>query len=282
MRYIFVFFRLIRYRNLLMIAFTQYFARYFIVGVENSFGEIVTDKNQFLITLATVTIAAAGYVINDYFDVKIDLVNKPKDVIIGRYMKRRWAIVIHQSLSVFGVLLGFFIGWKVFLVNLFAVSLLWFYAERFKRQAFIGNLVVSGLTGASLVVMAVHYTSGDKLLNIYAVFAFFISLIREIIKDMEDIKGDKKFGCQTLPILWGVPKTKQLVWIIMLIFVSVVLSMGFALQNKILLFVFLLLGIPVSWLAYALIKADRKVHFAQLSRLAKWIMLFGISSMAVV
>jgi 4-hydroxybenzoate polyprenyltransferase len=264
-----------------MIAFTQYFARYFIVGVENSLWEIAQDKDQFLITLATVSIAAAGYVINDYFDVKIDLVNKPKDVIIGRYMKRRWAIVIHQSLSIFGVLLGLFISWKVFLVNLFAVSLLWFYAERFKRQAFIGNLVVSALTGASLVVMAVHYASGDKLLTIYAVFAFFISLIREIIKDMEDIKGDKKFGCQTLPILWGIPKTKQFVWSIIFLFVCVVLSMGFALQNNILLFVFFLLGIPVSWLAYALIKADRKAHFAQLSKLAKWIMLFGISSMAV-
>ncbi|MFN4085105.1 MAG: geranylgeranylglycerol-phosphate geranylgeranyltransferase [Spirosomataceae bacterium] len=280
MPFLWVFLRLIRYPNLLMIALTQWVARYFVVG--DSAGPILTDLSMWLIMASTLCIAAAGYIINDYFDVKIDRVNKPNEVIIGRYMKRRWAIVFHQTLSLLGMLFGFFVHWKVFLINTIAVGLLWLYAERFKRQAVVGNVVVSGLTGAALVVLAVFYDHHDKILNIYAVFAFFISLIREIIKDMEDVKGDQKFGCQTLPILLGIHKTKQIVWVLMVSFAGIVLSMGWALQNPMLMWIYFLLGIPVLYVAIQLIRADRPAHFAHLSWLCKIIMLCGITSLAVV
>lgn len=280
MPFIWVFFKLIRYPNLLMIALTQWVARYFVVG--DSAGPIWTDRGMWLITASTVCIAAAGYIINDYFDVKIDRINKPKEVIIGRYMKRRWAIFFHQTLSLLGILFGYFVSFKVFLINALAVGLLWLYAERFKRQAVVGNVVVSGLTGAALVVLAVYYDHHDKILNIYAVFAFFISLIREIIKDMEDVKGDQKFGCQTLPILLGIPKTKQVVWVLMVSFVCIVLSMGWALKNSMLMWIYLLLGIPMLYVAIRLTPADRPAHFAHLSWVCKMIMLAGIASLAVV
>jgi len=263
-----------------MIALTQWVARYFVVG--QSGGDLASDKAMWLIMGSTLCIAAAGYIINDYFDVKIDRVNKPHEVIIGRYIKRRWAIVLHQSLSLLGILLGFLVHWKVLVINAIAVGLLWLYAERFKRQAFVGNLVVSGLTGAALVVLAVYYDHHDKILNIYAVFAFFISLIREIIKDMEDVRGDKKFGCQTLPILWGIPKTKRLVWVLMVSFALIVLSMGWALKNPMLFWIYMALGIPMVYVGIRLLSADRPVHFAHLSRVCKFIMLFGIASLAVV
>lgn len=263
-----------------MIALTQWVARYFVVG--SSAGPLATDWAMWLIVSSTVCIAAAGYIINDYFDVKIDRVNKPKDVIIGRYMKRRWAIVFHQSLSILGILLGLMVHWKVFVINTLAVGLLWLYAERFKRQAFVGNLVVSGLTGAALVVLAVYYDNADNILNIYAVFAFSISLIREIIKDMEDVRGDQKFGCQTLPILWGIPKTKRLVWVFMISFAFIVLTMGWALKNPMLFWIYMVLGIPTVYVGLRLIPADRPAHFAHLSSVCKIIMLFGIASLAVV
>lgn len=276
------FFRLIRWPNLLIIVFTQYLAKIFLVGPAYYWKNHLQDFNQFILTLSTVTIAAAGYIINDYFDVKIDLVNKPNEVIIGRKIKRRWAIIIHQTLNLVGVFLGLLLSYKVFIVNLIAVTCLWFYAERFKRMAFVGNFIVATLTGASLVVMAVYYPGNDLLINIYAVFAFGITLIREVIKDMEDIPGDKKYGCRTLPIVWGIPKTKRFVYLLIVSFVLIVLSIGWQLHNNRVMLIFLLLGIPVTWLVFKLYRADRKSHYSSLSLYCKIITILGICSMMVV
>jgi 4-hydroxybenzoate polyprenyltransferase len=262
--------------------FTQYLAKVFLVGPAFHWKYHLLDQNQFFITLSTVLIAAAGYIINDYFDVKIDLINKPDEVIIGRVIKRRWAIIIHQTLNVLGVLIGFAVSIKVLIVNFIAVTCLWFYAERFKRLAFVGNFLVAALTGASLLVMAVYYPGSDLLINIYAVFAFGITLIREVIKDMEDVPGDKKYGCRTLPIIWGIPKTKRFVYFLLAGFILIVLSIGWELNNERVMTIFLLLGIPVIWLIYKLYRADRKSHYSFLSRFCKIIMILGICSMIVI
>jgi 4-hydroxybenzoate polyprenyltransferase len=276
------FLKLIRWKNLLIIVFTQYMARIFLVGKGASPVDSILDWSQFLITLSTVMVAAAGYIINDYFDVKIDQVNKPDEVIIGRFIRRRHAMFAHQILNVSAAVISFTVSFKVFVVNVIAMTVLWFYASVFKKKPFIGNFLVAGLTGASLVVMAVYYTNNDLLINIYAVFAFGITLIREIIKDIEDIRGDKKFGSTTLPIIWGIRKAKYLLFFFMAGFVATVMFMGWTLGNRKLNIAFLLLGIPFIYMAFQVYSADRKLHFARLSSLIKIIMLLGILSMVVV
>ncbi|MFT5883894.1 MAG: 4-hydroxybenzoate polyprenyltransferase [Arcticibacterium sp.] len=276
------FFKLIRWENLLIIVLTQYMARVFLVGNGEAFELAILDENQFLITLTTLLVAAAGYIINDYFDVKIDLVNKPKEVIIGRFIKRRHAIFAHQVLNVSAAVISYTISFRVFVVNVFAMTLLWVYASVFKKKPIIGNVLVAGLTAASLVVMAVYYTENDLLINIYAVFAFGITLIREIIKDIEDIRGDKKFGSTTLPIIWGIRKTKYVIFFFMIGFIMTVCLMGFALHNQSLNFIFMLLAVPFFYMMFRLYFADRKIHFSQLSTWSKIIMILGILSMAVI
>ena len=127
--------------------------------------------------------------------------------------------------------------------------------------------------------MAVYYPKSDLLINIYAVFAFGISLIREIVKDIEAMKGDKEFGSTTLPIRLGLKKTKWLLFIIMLSFALIVGSMGFALKNPKLQVAFLVMGLPYFYLAYKLYWADRKAHFSTLSQVCKYIMILGTLSM---
>jgi 4-hydroxybenzoate polyprenyltransferase len=281
MLYILPFLNLIRWKNLLIVVLTQYMARIFLV--ERDFNLMaVTDKNQFLITLSTVLVAASGYIINDYFDIKIDQVNKPDQVVIGRYIGRRHAILAHQALNIAAAVISFSVSFKVFAVNILAMTLLWFYAAVYKKQAFIGNFLVAGLTGATLVIMAVYYEENDLLINIYALFAFGISLIREIIKDIEDIRGDRKYGSRTLPIIWGLRKTKKLLFLFMVLFVAAVAGMGFALKNKKLLFSFLFLALPFIYMAFRLYFADRKHHFSELSTLLKIMMILGVLSMMLV
>ncbi len=273
------FLRLIRWPNLLIIALTQYMARVFLVGPASEWKLILQESSIFLITLSTVLIAAAGYVINDYFDVKIDLINKPERVIIGRYLKRRVAITTHQVFNILGCAIGFYVSKWVFLISVLSVTLLWLYASFFKKKPFIGNLIVSLLTSLSLIILAVYYPQNRELVGIYAFFAFGITLIREIIKDMEDVRGDASHGCRTLPIIWGIFRTKLFLYILISFFIPTLFMVAYWLQNSQLAWMFLVLMGLIGWLVYRLIYADTKREFGALSSLCKIIMLIGMMSM---
>ena len=274
------FLRLVRWPNLLILAFTQYLTRLFLIGPSENWRELLRELPLFLIVLSTVLIAAAGYIINDYFDVKIDLINKPKRVIIGRYLKRRVAMGAHQTLNVLGCLAALLVSKWVFLLSVCSVTLLWFYSSYFKRKPFIGNFIVAFLSALSLVILAVHYRQNTDLVLLYALFAFGISLVREIIKDMEDLRGDASHGCRTLPIVWGIRPTKLFVYLLVALFIAALFLSAHAMQNLYLAWVFAVLLLPIAWLVYRLVYADTRHEFAALSGLCKWIMLGGILSMA--
>lgn len=271
--------RLIRVRNLLIIAVSQLFTRVFLIGPKEEYIDILSDPSLYLIVLSTVCIAAAGYVINDYFDVKIDIINKPDRVVIGRYLKRRMAMGAHQLLNILGVGLVVMINhWIVFL-DILCITLLWFYSLRFKRLPFIGNFIVSLLTSLSIFLPSLHYPANRSLVIIFAIFSFFISLVRELIKDMEDVRGDALHGARTLPIVWGLKRTKYLLYLLILLFVGVLFTLSQPLHNPILLTLFEALLFPIGWLTYKIYKADTRRDFAKLSALCKIIMLLGLFCM---
>jgi len=273
------FLRLIRVQNLLIVVLTQFLARIALVGPREQWLRILVDPTIWLLSFSTVCIAAAGYIINDYFDIKIDLVNKPDRVVIGRYLKRRVALVAHQSLNVIGCLIGLYLSRWVFVVDVVSVSLLWFYSANLKRQPVTGNVVISLLTALSLIVLAVYYRQNADMLLIYALFSFGISLVREIIKDMQDIRGDARFGCRTLPIVWGLRRTKYLLYVLIASFITTLFLIADSLNNWRLEVIFLILLVPLTWLTYRLVYADKRSDFGYLSTLCKLIMLMGVLSM---
>jgi 4-hydroxybenzoate polyprenyltransferase len=270
------FFRLIRYSNLLLIAFTQYLTKICLIDDIPFSWAIFSDFRLFLLVASTIFIAAAGYIINDYYDVKIDIINKPNRVVIGRYVKRRIAIGSHQVLSIMGILIGLYLSKWIALVNFVSVVCLWLYSNQLKRMAFWGNLMVAWLTALSVIVVALYYRQHEEEVYAYALFSFGISLIREIIKDMEDVRGDANFGCKTLPILWGIRRTKYLLYILLLLLVGSLLSIGWGLRIMLPLSISFVL---ILWLTIKLVRADTRRDFAYLSMLCKIIMLLGVLSM---
>lgn len=273
------FFRLIRFGNLAIIVLTQYMAAIFLAGDAGEWMQYLSDPDLFLIACSTVCIAAAGYVINDYYDVKIDYINKPDKVVIGRLLPRRKAMLAHTILNFAGVAMAILVSWQVALINLTATFLLWLYSNQLKRLAFLGNFCVALLTAASLLVVAVHYPHHPFLITTYAIYAFSITLLREIIKDMEDVRGDQTFGCRTLPVVWGLRRTKNLLYALCGMFIFVLFYMAGYLENSILNIYFAVLIIPIAWFIYRLVKADTKRAFGQLSFYCKILMLSGILSM---
>ena len=269
--------KLTRFGNLVMISFAQYFTAAFLIDKQAVF-----DLRLFLLSLSTMAVAAAGYIINDYYDVKIDYINKPDRVVIGKNITRRFAILFHVLLSLLGILIGAYLSWSVTALNVVSVFLLWLYSNSLKRLPFVGNLTVALLTGAAVYSVDILYRSGNALIGVYAVFAMFITLVREIIKDIEDLKGDNTFGCKTLPIVWGIRRTKLVLYLIVIVFSVAVVSLNYQYRALPFRYQLIFLFVPLLILVWKLIRADTKLDFMYLSTLCKVIMLMGIASMPFV
>jgi 4-hydroxybenzoate polyprenyltransferase len=267
-------FKITRFWNLAIIGLAQVFAAYFLIGYY-----AVLDWQLYVLSASTMLIAAAGYIINDYYDVKIDLINKPGRVVVGKSMRRRYALFFHTSLSVAGVALGLWLNWKIGVINFLCSFLLWWYSNFLKRQPLVGNIAVAILTGLSVYVVAVLFDPFNKLIVVYGLFSGFITLLREIIKDMEDLKGDNTFGCRTLPIIWGVRKSKSFIYLLVffnLCFIAWFNVTYIGLAGWILA-VFLFL--PVVFLMWHLSMADTVKDFYRLSQYCKIVLLLGVLSM---
>lgn len=275
-------FRISRPINLLMVAFAQLMAAYFLVKTNNEGVPVFQDYKLFLLVFSTIIITAAGYMINDYYDVKIDYVNKPHEVIIGKGIKRRVVITLHTLLNLSGVAMGFLVAPRIGIINFIASFLLWLYSNRFKRQPFIGNLTVAFLTGLAIYLVAFYYQKAELLVLTYAIFAFFLNLIREIIKDIEDRQGDRIHGCRTLPIVLGFRKTKDVIFLIAICFVSAIAIISLEINKPQLFYYFGFLGLFFMYFMYKIYQADRKDHFTRLSLFAKVLMLVGTMSMGLI
>ncbi|HLX94051.1 MAG TPA: geranylgeranylglycerol-phosphate geranylgeranyltransferase [Puia sp.] len=308
MKLIAAFFRLVRWNNLIFIVLTQVLFYFFILlpGFSMRASKPLNRISPFyfaLLCLSSVLVAAAGYVINDYFDLNIDRVNKPEKLVVEKIIKRRWTIIWHWILSGLGVIIGSVISLKtrnpIFVLSLIACAiLLWFYSTTFKRKLLVGNIIVSLLTAWVIMVLYFCEFRNSIFLNpeerlilsrlfkfsvIYSGFAFIISLVREVIKDIEDMEGDAAYNCHTMPIVWGVQGAKifAATWLIVLI-CSLVVIQFYVLQYRLLwaeLYCGLLIVFPLLKVLRDLYNATTVRDYHRLSIFIKLVMVTGVLSM---
>lgn len=278
--------------------------RYFVV--QSLFERIYFSETSFwILVTSTVLIAAAGYIINDYFDVKTDIINHPETVVIDKVIKRRTAMLFHLVFSSIGLLLGAWLAYRCFalrlvLFQLVAIGLLWFYSTHFKKQLLTGNIVIAFLTSivpfmplAYEILNGVHVNTAyfDQepetlktlvgIIFVFSGFAFLTSLIREIIKDMEDFKGDIQTGCRTMPIAWGIITAKIVTFFLIIITLGI---LGFSIlklwqwhQKTASFYLIMTVLLPLSILIWQVVRAKTPFHFKLASLLLKFIMLFGVA-----
>jgi len=280
------------------VALAQVFIKY---GLFQPFGvdTALTNFSFTLLVIATICIAAAGNIINDIYDVEIDKVNKPNKVLIGKRISERNANRLFVLFNIAGVAIGFYLAnsiGKPSFAALFIVfsALLYLYASYLKGILLIGNLLVSALVAMSLIIVALFdlfpaitpqnqatQSAVFKIVLHYALFAFFINFIREIVKDLQDINGDKKGGINTLPIALGRKRTISIVFLLgVFMTLGVVFYMYENLYNQQTLLLYFLFAI-VAPLLYFCIKswdADSPKEYGFLSKLLKIIMFLGICS----
>ncbi len=289
---------LIRYQNLLFIALVQIFIKY---GLFQPFGAdtVLSTFGIILLIIATLSIAAAGNIINDIYDVEIDKINKPNKVLIGKKISEKNANRLFIILNVIAVAIGFYLSNSIGKPGFAAIfivfsALLYLYASYLKGILLIGNVLISALVAMSLIIVALfdllpaitvqNQTSQSAIFKVvlhYALFAFFINLIREIVKDLQDINGDKKGGMNTLAISLGRKRTVMIVFLLgVFMTLSVVFYMYKYLYNEQILLLYFLFAIVAPLLYFCLKSwsAETIKEFTFLSKVLKVIMFLGICS----
>ncbi|MEZ5195027.1 MAG: geranylgeranylglycerol-phosphate geranylgeranyltransferase [Bacteroidales bacterium] len=301
--------KIIRLPNLLIIILTQVLLRICIIGNFYSLSDVemaLSNGNFVLLVIATVLIAAGGYVINDYFDEEVDKINKPNKLICGNLIKRPAVMMYYWTLTLPGVLFGMYLALMVnyFILGFIFVAIaimLYLYSQRYKQRVLIGNLLISILSAMVVLIVWIfefyslqdnlmHYVEVMKYLKFignivlgYTLFAFLVSFIREILKDIEDIKGDQAAEYRTLPIAKGIVFSKKLA-MSLLIFVIIVLGVTQYLlwteQFHLVFWYFLVALQPLLlYVFFQTKKAKVSEDFQFLSNAMKVIMVAGILSM---
>jgi 4-hydroxybenzoate polyprenyltransferase len=312
---------LIRWQNLLIVILTMVLMRYAVlepvvarIGVilANRTGEEIPMVLQFplfdfiLLVASTVFLTAGGYVINDYFDIKTDLINKGK-VIVGTRVPRRQAMMWHNIFNIAGVSLGFYISWKdgyFWLGTMFLLvsGLLYFYSASYKRQFLIGNLVVAILVAMVPLLVVIYewpalyryYTLNavslpDISIILYwvggfSVFAFLTTLTREIIKDIEDFEGDIAYGRNTVPVVTGIVAAKIISISLIVITIALLYLVWFMFINDKITLIYLSIAIvlPLIYVIFKVVVSNNRKQLHNASSIMKVVMLTGILYSVVV
>lgn len=283
------FFQLVRWKNLGIIFIMQFLISGVLLqkfDLAHNFPSTVF----LLVSLSTICIAASGYIINDIIDVAADLINKKEKVIVGNVITKKSAKTLYILSSITGIILGSLAALQIskphyiFIFIIFAL-LLFLYSYSFKSKALLGNLLVAFLVSCTILIIGIFEAKSSKnvfnIIIIYSLFAFTVNLLREIIKDVEDIEGDKSMGLRTLPILMGRQRTNRVALGISVVFVSsivFVLSMIEELSNITRMYGYICIVIPTALLISKLYSSKTKKEYATLSSLLKIIMLLGMGS----
>jgi 4-hydroxybenzoate polyprenyltransferase len=306
------FFRLIRWKNILVVALTMFAMKYaIIVPVYKFYGlDPGLSKTGFMFLVASVMfIVSGGNVINDYFDRKTDMINRPGKVLVGFQIRRRKVIFMHVILSVFGVLCGFVTAWmtgKLWLGFSFiiVVIMLWSYSSKLKKRFFSGNITLALLIGLIPFIVAVtEYYAFERSIpewtldNIHAVkisvetitgfsvFAFLFSLIHNIVKDCENYEGDIATGIKSVPVVLGKGKTNIIISVLTFLSMSLIIIVWHAYFSHLMFFkndrfstfyIYSMIIFPGLIIAVTSLWGVSKKKYSVLRILSKFIMITGV------
>ena len=273
---LFSLFSIVRGYNILIIIIAQYLTSIYILAPQLSIKEILFDLNLFMIVLASTTAIASGYIINNFYDSEKDLINRPNKSILDRLVGRRTKLNFYFILNFLSLVSALFVSYKAALFFFLFIFGIWFYSHKLKKYPFIGNLVAAILAVIPLFAVFIYYKNFDLVIFVHATFLFIIISMRELVKDLENLKGDLLQKYHTIPVIYGSLVSKKI-----LTFLSIL-----ALLPTYLLIVkfdigamdFYFLGSIIALLIFVILlwKSNKKLHYLVLHNILKFIVVIGV------
>lgn len=275
-------FSVVRGYNILMIALAQYLASIYILGHELPLSKVVFDINLFFIVLSSALVIASGYIINNFYDAEKDLINKPKKSMLDRKVSQRFKLTTYFILNLLAVVIASYVSFRaVFFFSAYIFGI-WFYSHKLKKVPLIGNIVSATLAIAPFFAVFVYYKNFESVIFVHAIFLFLLILAREMIKDLENMKGDLVQNYRTIPIIYGARVSKVCIAMLALLTLipSILLIINFDVGHMNLYFmsciVFLILFLVL------LTKSNTKKHYVMLHNILKFIIIAGVFSILLI
>lgn len=273
------FLKLIRFPNILLIILTQFLVYFFLLN------KLVVEYQFLVLALSLAFIAAGGNMINDYFDLETDLVNKPEKVIVNNGIPSKYVLLLYGFLTFTGIFAAFYISFKLGLILFLIALFLFLYSWKLKKIWLAGNLLVAFLMAAPVWISCFYMPlSWSFIILVYILFSFLSGLIREIVKDAEDMEGDALTGAKTLPVVSGLQITRAAVFccILLLLLLLLLFTGQLIVSSSWLAFgYFCLLDIALVVIGFLFYKAKNKNDFHGLSKWLKYFIFAGIISISL-
>ena len=273
---LFSLFSVVRGYNILIIIIAQYLTSVYILAPELPIKEILFDVNLFMIVLASATAIASGYIINNFYDSEKDLINRPNKSMLDRLVGQRTKLNFYFILNFLSLLSALFVSYKATLFFFLFIFGIWFYSHKLKKYLFVGNFVAATLAVIPLFAVFIYYKNFDLVIFVHATFLFIIISMRELVKDLENLKGDLLQNYQTIPVIYGSLVSKKI-----LTFLSLL-----ALLPTYLLIVkfdigamdYFFLGSIIALLIFVILlwKSNKKLHYLLLHNILKFIVVIGV------
>lgn len=269
----------IRGYNILALVFAQYLAAIFIFSPKKSLRFVLLDYQLLFIVLASICVVSSGYIINNFYDVKADKINRPIKTSIDNVVGQKTKLQIYFFLNFLGFIFGWFISWRAALFFAVYIFAIWLYSHKLKKHPFIGLISVSVLTILPFFTIFVYYKNFSKIIFVHALFLFLVLLLRQLIKDLENLRGAIVNNYMTFPVKYGERKTRRLgIVFIMLTFFPVIILLnysGIGYMKYYFLFSFNML----LFIGYFLWKSNLKRHYVFLHNVLKIMLLLGVLSL---
>lgn len=272
----------VRGYNILVLVIAQYLASIYIFSPKKSIINVALDLHLFFIVFANVCVVAGGYIINNFYDVKADKINRPYKADLDNFVKQETRLRIYFLLNFIGVLVGFLISWKAALFFSVYIFSIWFYSHKLKRYPLTGLISATTLTIMPFFVIFIYFKNFSKIIFIHAVFLFLVIMVRELIKDLENMKGAVASNYKTFPVAYGERNTKLIsVTLLFCTLVPIVFLLNYPAISYMQYYFYLVL-FSLIIISVILLKSSKKQHYTILHTTLKVLLLVGVMSIVFI
>ena len=273
---------LVRWYNILTVVLAQYLASIFILNSDQSWFTTLLDVNLHLVVVSSGLIIASGFIINSFYDLERDAINSPKTVVFNRLVSQQTCLNFYFLFNTIGMVLSYQVSKRVMLFNFLFSIALWFYSHKLKKQAFLGNLSATALAIAPFCIIIVYYDEINYAIFFYVAFIAIIDLIREVVKDVIALKADAVLGYKSVPIQYGMVRTKRLLYTLMVLSIIPPILLYMTYDVNVIIVYFLLSAVLMMVSASWLNRAEQTSDYARIFNIYKAIILLGIISIVLV
>ncbi|MBZ9652514.1 geranylgeranylglycerol-phosphate geranylgeranyltransferase [Psychroflexus montanilacus] len=275
-------FSVIRGYNILIIILAQYLASVFIMAYHLPVKQVLLDSNLFLIVISTALAIASGYLINNFYDSEKDLINRPTKTLLDNYVSQKTKLGVYFTLNFLSVIIASYVSFKAVLFFSLYIFILWLYSHKLKRYPFLGTLTAGLVAILPFFIIFVYYRNFESVIIVHAVFLFFIILIRELVKDLENLKGDFTLDYATIPVKYSVKFTKRLISVLVISTIIPALILVLYFDSGYMDYYFMLCVVLLIIFLFQVWRSEQKIHYLVLHNLLKFVIVLGVFSIVLI